>query len=92
MKDQLRKLASPLLDLFESGEQPYSVKPSHRTILLATSVLFLGLSGAIIWVALGQAELTYLIPALVFGSVGLVGIIIGLLGNDRAVAKIWGNK
>lgn len=92
MKDQLRKAASPLLDLFERGDQPYSVKPSHRTILLATSMLFLGLSGAITWVALGQDELTYLIPALVFGSVALVGLIVGLLGNDRAVAKIWGNK
>lgn len=92
MKDQLRKLTSPLLHLFERGDQPYSVKPSHRTILLATSVLFLGLSGAIIWVAVGQNELTYLIPALIFGSVGLVGAIVGLLGNDRAVAKIWGNK
>lgn len=92
MKDQLRKLASPLLNLFERGNQPYHAKPVNRTILIATSLLFLGLSVAIAWVALGQGQRSYFIPALVFGAVAVVGLIVGFLGNDRAVAKIWGNK
>ena len=32
------------------------------------------------------------IPIIVFFAIGLVCFVIGFLGTDRAVAKIWGNK
>jgi hypothetical protein len=34
----------------------------------------------------------FVLPALVFGTVGVVALVVGGLGNDRAVARIWGNK
>ena len=34
----------------------------------------------------------YLLPVVIFGGVGLLCLIIGLLGNDQAVAKIWGSR
>ncbi len=91
MKQTLQKLFSPVLSRFESGDQAYSYKSSHRTILLVMSALFCGLASAVILVAPGQ-ELSYLIPVFVFGGGGLLGLVIGFLGNDRAVAKIWGSR
>jgi len=91
VKQLLQKLFSPLLSRFEAGDQAYAYKPSHRMILLLMSTMFCGLAIAVIFVAPGQ-ELSYLIPVFVFGGGGLLGLIIGFLGNDRAVAKIWGSR
>jgi len=87
-KDNLRKLFAPVLKPFESGEGSYDYKPSHRKILLIVGGLFTSLALLVLILALGQ-DLAYLLPVLVFGGVGLLSLIIGLLGNDRAVAKIW---
>lgn len=91
MKQSLQKLFSPLLSRFEAGDQAYAYKPSHRMILLLMSAMFCSLAIAVLFVAHGQA-LSYLIPVLVFGGGGLFGLVIGFLGNDRAVAKIWGSR
>lgn len=88
MKDFFRSLFSPLLNVFESGTDAYTYKASHRTILLVMGTLFLGLASLVLWSAIGQ-DLGYFLPVLVFGGLGFVSLIIGLLGNDRAVAKIW---
>jgi hypothetical protein len=34
----------------------------------------------------------YYIPVVVFGLVSLVIMVVGILGNERAVSSIWGNK
>ncbi len=91
MKQSLQKLFSPVLSRFESGDQAYAYKPSHRMILLLMSTMFCSLAIAVLFVAQGQA-LSYLIPVFVFGGGGLLGLVIGFLGNDRAVAKIWGSR
>ena len=91
MKQQLRKLFSPLLNVFESGSESFQYKPSQRKILVFVSILFSGLAALI--VVLGQgAGAGYLFPAIVFGLAGLTGLVVGLLGTDRAVARIWGNR
>lgn len=94
MKSSLRALFSPILNAFESGSDPYQYKPSHRTILLAVSSLFTILIIAICTFSLsaGGDSYGFLIPVVVFSGVALVGFVVGFLGNDRAVAKIWGNK
>ncbi len=48
MKEFLRKVFSPILDTFESGDDDYAYRPSHRTILIVVGVLFLVLS-AVRW-------------------------------------------
>lgn len=92
MKSSLRTLFSPILNTFESGDESYHYKPSQRSILLAVSSLFSFLTIVICVFSWNQAGYGFLIPVLVFISVALVGFVVALLGSDRAVAKIWGNK
>ncbi|VAW54225.1 hypothetical protein MNBD_GAMMA07-1676 [hydrothermal vent metagenome] len=91
MKIILRKLFSPILNIFESGDEAYDYKKSHRTILITLGTLFTGLASFVYYLAKGQ-DIGYLIPVLVFGSVGSISLLIGFIGTDRAVAKIWGSK
>ena len=94
MKSLIRKIFSPLLTRLEAGDEPYKANRSHRAILLVVSALFSTLATAVFFMA-NSAEgndLDYLFPVLVFGTVGLVGLVVGTVGSDRAVAKIWGNK
>lgn len=90
MKKTLRNLCSPLLRPLESGTGAFEYKPSHRKALLFISVTFLGLATTVLVRADG-ADAGYLFPVCVFGIGGLLGLVIGLLGEDRAVAKIWGS-
>lgn len=60
-------------------------------ILIVVSFLFLGLAGLVV-LLVGNAGPGYLFPAIVFGAIGFVGLVVGFLGNDRAVAKIWGSR
>ena len=92
MKIILRKLCSPVLNIFEKGDEPYNYKPLNRKILLFMSAIFLGLAILVIYFSPTNGDKGYLIPAIVFFTVSLVGLIVGLLGNDRAVSNIWGNR
>lgn len=91
MKTLLRSLFSPILNQFESGEQTFSYKPSHRLILKTVGILFSCIISFILYLSVGGETLGYLIPVTVFGAVSLVCLVVGFLGTDRAVAKIWGN-
>ncbi|MCB1866838.1 MAG: hypothetical protein KDG50_15585 [Chromatiales bacterium] len=92
MKTRLRKVFSPILKLFETGASEYSYKRSHRTILIVVGALFLLLSVASLATAIYAALPGAWLPFTVFFSTGAVCEIVGLLGSDQAVAKIWGNK
>lgn len=91
MKQQFRTLFSFILTPLESSTVPYAYKRSYRVALLILSVLFMFLASIVFFI--GQDEdPTYLIPVILFGGVGCLGLIVGLLGTERAVAKIWGTK
>jgi len=92
MKQTLRQLFSLILNPFESGNDAYSYKASHRKILMFMGVLFLFLSAVSAISAIVSEQMGGLIPFLVFFLVGLVCEVVGFLGSDRAVAKIWGSK
>jgi hypothetical protein len=92
MKSQLRKLFWFILGVFEQGDEPYKYKPLNRTILLAVGCLFIALSLVTVYFSIGTEGYGFLIPVIVFFAVGFVSVIVGLLGSDRAVAKIWGNR
>ena len=92
MKNALRQLCSPILAPFEKDSDAYNYKPSHRKILLAVGSLFLFLAAISIYIATITHELAALIPILVFFIGGMICMIIGGLGTDRAVAKIWGSR
>ena len=90
MKTFFRKLFSPILTPLEAGDAPFQSKPSHRHILLVIGVIFSGLASVVL-ILTPKEELGYLLPVIVFYGVGGTAIIVALLGNDRAVAKVWGN-
>lgn len=92
MKDTLRKVFSPIINIFETGDTDYNYKRSHRTILIAVGILFLLLSLVSLTAAIYTAQAGAWLPFLVFFCAGSVCEIVGFFGSDRAVAKIWGNK
>jgi hypothetical protein len=91
-RQRLRRLFSPLLNVFEQGTDPYLYKSMNRKILIAMGLMFAGLSAVLTMNIIANETYGYFIPVIVFSSVALVSIIVGTLGNERAVAKIWGNK
>jgi hypothetical protein len=92
MKDPLRQLCRPLLRHFEEGSEPYQYKPLNRKILLILGSLFVTLAALVVLIAPAGSGLGMVFPVLVFGGGGVLCLIVGGLGNDRAVAKIWGNR
>ncbi|WP_198263732.1 hypothetical protein [sulfur-oxidizing endosymbiont of Gigantopelta aegis] len=91
MKQTLRKLFSFILNFFEAGDDEFVYKKSHRYILLFIGCMFTGMAGAVVYVA-KDVDLSYLFSALIFAAIGLTSFLVGFLGNDRAVAKIWGSR
>ncbi len=92
MKTTLRKLFSPILNIFESENEPYEYKPLNRKILIFISSVFFFLMALVVYLIPKGADPGYYIPVVVFGSLSTVGLVVGLLGTDRAVAKIWNNR
>ena len=92
MKTLLRKLFSPILNIFEKGDEAYVYKSLNRKILLVIGVLFFGLASAVAYLAFDNGDPGFALPVLVFAAISLVTLVVGLLGNERAVAKIWGNR
>jgi len=83
-------LFAPILSRFETGSDLYTYKPLQRTVLIVLGLLFSGLASVVFALAQGKSP-GYLFPVVIFGGVGFVSLVIGILGNDRAVAKIWGS-
>ena len=92
MKQLLRTIFYPILAIFESGDEEYDYKPLNRSILIFMGLIFFGLTVLVLNFVPDGVGLGYLIPAIVFGGVSLVALVVGLLGNERAVCKIWGNR
>lgn len=92
MKTKLRKIFSFILNRFESGTEPYEYKPNNRTILLFFSIVFFGLSMLVLYLTPEESGFDYALPVVIFLTMSIIGFVVSLLGNDRAVAKIWGTK
>lgn len=92
MRAILTKLFWPILRVFETNQAIRNYKKSHRLVLIVMGVLFAILSFASMWFTYVSGELGGLIPSAVFFGVGFVAVIVGSLGSDGAVSKIWGTK
>lgn len=92
MKNQLRRLFAFILNPLERGEQPYKCQPYSRKILLFVSAVFGILAILVLVMRPEDSGWDALLPVVVFGPGSLYGLIVGLLGTDRAIAKIWGNR
>lgn len=91
LKERLRSLFSLILTGLESGEEPFHYEASHRKILIAVSFLFTVLATVVVLLMPGT-DSGHWIPVVIFGTIAFVGFVVGFLGNDRAVAKIWGSR
>ena len=89
MKSLLRAIFSPLLSRLESGEGDYVYRRSHRVILLVVSGLFFFLASLSVLLA---PSADYLFPVLIFGGAGVIGLVVGWVGEDVAVARLWGSR
>ncbi len=92
MKLAFRKMFSLILNYFESSEGEFKYRKSHRTILVVVGGLFLVLSSISALAAVSESQFGTFIPIVVLFTVGFVCIVVGGLGNERAVATIWGSK
>ena len=92
MKTLLRKVFAPLLNLFEQGTEPYEYKPMSRRILLVISVLFSILTAVTFFLSPADAGFGIAFPMIIFGGASFVCLVVGALGSERAVAKIWGSR
>lgn len=88
----LKKIFSPMLRYFESGEGEYSYKRSHRVVLVMIGCLFTLLSIGTMAIGIGFSQAGAILPAVVFLAAGITCLVVGGLGSDRAVSKIWGSK
>jgi hypothetical protein len=92
MKTALRKQFSPILNYFESGEGDYVYKASHRKVLLVMGLLSFVLSIVSFIASVVAGQWAGFLPILIFFIGGFICMTIGFLGNDYAVARIWGSK
>lgn len=92
MKSLLRKLFKPLLSIFEEQEGAFEYKPSHRLILKVVGSLFFFLSFASLLAIIQSDQFGAILPVVLFFVVGVVCMVVGFLGTDRAVAKIWNSR
>lgn len=94
MKNKLRTFFGFILNPLESGEEEFQTNRLARKVLLAISALFIGL-GCIVFVIFLKTtskDFGHLLPSIIFITIGILGLIVGLLANDRGVAKIWGGR
>lgn len=92
MKNALRSLFAPVLNVFEKGTDEYVYKPSHRTILLVVGTLFAALAAFGLWLIILTNQPAASLPVVIFFAVAAVCWIVGFLGTDKAVAKIWKSR
>lgn len=90
MKTIARHIFSPILKPFEKGTETFNYKPLNRIILNVVGVLFFLLTASIFYLV-PSTQSGKFIPIIIFGLASLICLVVGTLGQDRAVAKIWGS-
>lgn len=92
MKNTLKKIFSPILNIFENNNDEFVTRSLNRKIVLFISLVFSLLAFALPAFMPSLIELGYWFVMLVFGALSSVGFVVGLLGSDKAVAKLLGSR
>jgi len=92
MKKVLIKIFWPILNIFESNVDSSHYKKSHRVALIVMGALFLLLAIGSAAAARSYGGLASMIPVVIFFCVGFISVVVGSLGSNGAVSKIWGTK
>lgn len=92
MKDSLRQLAWPILRRFEEAEGEYPYEPMHRTILFIVGGLFAILALVSGYFALAAGLPAGLLATAIFIAGSGLCLLVGSLGSERAVARLWRSR
>jgi len=92
MKNTLKSIFSPILNIFENNNDEFIYRSLNRKIVLFISSVFFLLAFALPAYMPQLIEMGYWFVMLVFGALSIVGLIVGLLGSDKAVAKLLGSR
>ena len=92
MNALFKKIFSPVLNIFEKNNDEFLYRSLNRKIVLFISSVFFLLAFALPIFMPQLFKMGYWFVMLVFGSLSLVGLIVGLLGSDKAVAKLLGSR
>lgn len=92
MKDSLRRLFYPILRFFENDSDEFNLTSTNRKVALFISTTFVIIALLLPVIASGSPFTSYIFPVIVFGSIGFIGLVVGSLGSDHAVAKLVGNR
>lgn len=92
MKNTLKSLFSPILNIFENNNDEFIYRSLNRKIVLFISIVFSFLAFALPAYMPPLIEMGYWFVMLVFGTLSFVGLIVGILGSDKAVAKLLGSR
>jgi hypothetical protein len=92
MKNILKRIFWPILKFFETNEDLANYKKSHRVALNVVGALFIFLSLVSAAAAYSIGGVGSLIPVIIFFCAGIVAVVVGSLGSNSAVSKIWGTK
>ena len=92
MKNLFKNIFSPILNIFEQNNDEFVYRSLNRKIVLFISVVFSLLAFGLPAFMPKLIELGYWFVMIVFGALSFVGLIVGLLGSDKAVAKLLGSR
>ena len=92
MKNTLKTIFSPILNIFENNNDEFIYRSLNRKIVLFISSVFCLIAFALPAYMPQLVEMGYWFVMIVFGGLSFVGLIVGILGSDKAVAKLLGSR
>lgn len=92
MKNALQNLFAPVLNIFEKNNDEFVYRSLNRKIVLFVSIVFSLLAFGLPMYMPQLVQMGYWFVMIVFGSISFVGFVVGLLGSDKAVAKLLGSR
>ena len=92
MKNFLKYIFSPILNIFEKNNNEFVCRSLNRNIALFISAVFFLLAFALPYYMPQLIQMGYWFVMIVFGSLSSVGLIVGISGSDKAVAKLLGSR
>lgn len=92
MKNTLKTIFSPILNIFENNNDEFIYRSLNRKIVLFISIVFSLLAFALPAYMPQLVEMGYWFVMVVFGGLSFVGLVVGFLGSDKAVAKLLGSR
>jgi len=92
MKQLLKNIFSPVLNIFENNNDEFIYRSLNRKIVIFISIVFFLLAFALPVFMPTLIKMGYWFVMIVSGAISFFGLIVGLLGSDKAVAKLLGSR